>query len=127
MKAWIIGAIAAIVGAAIVIAMEQKQHAALQQAYNPQGASQTTTTTQPLQYNNEYNQQSNTNYGTPLSGSGTQSMPFLPSASGLLTWQGNGYYQASIPNVMGTKAGEYLITNQAFVAAYDANAKILGY
>jgi hypothetical protein len=121
MKAWIIGAAAAVVGAAIVLASIKKP---TQQTTITPGQ---TTTTPVQQYNNEYNQQSNKYYNTPTSGAGTQAVPFLPSANGLLTWQGNGYYQTSIPDVMGTKSGEYLITNQAFVAAYDANAKILGY
>jgi len=60
-------------------------------------------------------------------GAGTLTNPYKPSTSGLLTYNGLGYYQTTIPNVMGTSAGVYLVNNQAFVTNYDANAGILGY
>ena len=65
-------------------------------------------------------------YGTPLSGNGSPTQPAQPS-SGLLTWIGPGYYTLTIPDVMGTKAGTYLVTNPAFIQGYDENAKLLGY
>ena len=125
MKAWIVGAIAAVIGAAAVIAsLENKQPPASTTA----SSTSSSTSTSPVVVSTPAaNVQSNKYYGTPLSGLGTQAQPYQTQPNGLLDWMGNGYYQLTIPSVMGTKAGEYLITNQSFVTNYDANAKILGY